>query len=401
MSDYSTVIIFDSSSTQWRVVNLINSVPTVNNLSSVTYGNGQFVAVGDNGTILTSPDGVTWTSRGSGTSSNLNSVTYGNRQYVAVGGNSVLGSTDGIIWNSYNDSINYIGLGGGSQVGHGSLSFISYGNGQYWAIFGLGSMGDYIVASSDGIGWQSMAEASFMGMYTFNTCSNGARIVLGWQSPGTHPFISTNNGTWNDYNPGISQFTCGTYGNGLYVVMGSLIFTSTDGSTWTTQGYTTPAAAYNFITYGDSQYVAVGSSGTIINSPDGNHWILDPSGTINGLHSVVCGNGAFVAVGDKGTILISSGIPTAIKSALKIQLLSSVLTVQSRNSLLTISLPSAMLGKAVDLAVYSISGREIMRKRVNSGVERFTVPVSFSYGSYILVANDGSRKASLRFVAVR
>ena len=60
-----------------------------------------------------------------------------------------------------------------------------------------------------------------------------------------------------------------------------------------------------------------------------------------------------------------------------------------------------MLGKSVDLAVYSISGREIMKKRVNSSAERFTVPVSFSYGSYILVANDGSRKASIRFVAVR
>jgi hypothetical protein len=34
----------------------------------VTYGNGLFVAVGDGGTILTSPDGVTWTAQTSGTS---------------------------------------------------------------------------------------------------------------------------------------------------------------------------------------------------------------------------------------------------------------------------------------------------------------------------------------------
>ena len=44
---------------QWAVV---NSVPTANNLRFVTYGNGLYVAVGDSGTILTSPDGQNWTS---------------------------------------------------------------------------------------------------------------------------------------------------------------------------------------------------------------------------------------------------------------------------------------------------------------------------------------------------
>jgi hypothetical protein len=51
----------------------------------VTYGNGLFVAVGEDGTILTSPDGVTWTQRTSGTSNWLNGVAYGNGLFVAVG----------------------------------------------------------------------------------------------------------------------------------------------------------------------------------------------------------------------------------------------------------------------------------------------------------------------------
>ena len=37
-----------------------------------------FVTVGDSGTILTSPDGTSWTKRTSGTIYNLNGVTYGN-----------------------------------------------------------------------------------------------------------------------------------------------------------------------------------------------------------------------------------------------------------------------------------------------------------------------------------
>jgi hypothetical protein len=41
--------------------------------------------VGWNGTILTSPDGVNWTRRTSGTSNNLSRVAYGNGTFVAVG----------------------------------------------------------------------------------------------------------------------------------------------------------------------------------------------------------------------------------------------------------------------------------------------------------------------------
>jgi hypothetical protein len=65
----------------------------------VTYGNGLFVAVGDGGAILTSPDGVTWTPRTSGTSNTLFGVTYGNGLFVAVGdGGAILTSPDGVNW---------------------------------------------------------------------------------------------------------------------------------------------------------------------------------------------------------------------------------------------------------------------------------------------------------------
>jgi hypothetical protein len=46
---------------QWR-----NPLPQGNHLLGVTYGDGTFVAVGNRGTILTSPDGETWAQRSSG-----------------------------------------------------------------------------------------------------------------------------------------------------------------------------------------------------------------------------------------------------------------------------------------------------------------------------------------------
>jgi photosystem II stability/assembly factor-like uncharacterized protein len=67
-------------------------------LNAVTYGNGTFVAVGYQGTILYSVDGIAWEPRTSGTSMYLNGVTYGNSTFVAVGDHgTILISIDGRI----------------------------------------------------------------------------------------------------------------------------------------------------------------------------------------------------------------------------------------------------------------------------------------------------------------
>jgi hypothetical protein len=68
-------------------------------LKSVVFGNGRFVAVGENGTLITSPDGFIWKKEASGTSFNLNDIEYGNGRYVVAGDSgTVLVSSDGITW---------------------------------------------------------------------------------------------------------------------------------------------------------------------------------------------------------------------------------------------------------------------------------------------------------------
>ena len=53
-------------------------------LESVIYAENTFVAVGDEGTIITSIDGILWTSSTSSTSANLKEVTYGNTGHFEV-----------------------------------------------------------------------------------------------------------------------------------------------------------------------------------------------------------------------------------------------------------------------------------------------------------------------------
>jgi hypothetical protein len=70
-----------------------------NFLWSIAAGPGTLVAVGDGGTILSSPDGANWTRRDSGTTDWLVGVTYGDGKFVAVGDNGrVLTSPDGTAW---------------------------------------------------------------------------------------------------------------------------------------------------------------------------------------------------------------------------------------------------------------------------------------------------------------
>ena len=423
----------DADTSRWSAVFSL----TIGDSSPLS--NGRFVAVGGGGTVLASSDGFAWTSQTSGTISGLNSVTYGNGLCVAVGGKgTVLTSLNGLTWTppilvttAVLNSVTY-GKNQFVLAGDGPAAIFTSPDGATWTNTNwlvMGWLNSVVYGDSQYVGVGQSAVSLFI------HCPDCLMSWNGWIGE----ICSSSDGIAWTGRFGYSRSYCGccfctiqpvfysaTYGNGQYIAVGNsgTMCTSADGINWTNRTSGTSSLLHS-ITYGNKSYIAVGDSGTIIISPDGIAWTNHTSGTNSALNSVIYGNDRYIAVGGNGTIITSpDGInwtpssagttnnltsvtwldlsTNSVKPTQKNLSFNSSFRVRACNSLLIISLPSAMLGKTVDLAVYSVSGRKIMAHNVRNAAGRFTLPVpNLALGTYILVVNDGSRKAIARFVAMR
>ena len=104
-----------------------------------TTTSGLFVTVGENGTILTSDNGSSWTSRAGGNTDNLSEVTFGNNIFVAVGVNGTIrtSSDNGSTWdNKTTHTTNFYGVTFGKNtfivVGENGTIRTSSDNGTTW-----------------------------------------------------------------------------------------------------------------------------------------------------------------------------------------------------------------------------------------------------------------------------
>ena len=101
------------------------------------------------------------------------------------------------------------------------------------------------------------------------------------------------------------------YGGGQFVAVGTggTILTSPDGTTWTQRSSGVDLWLVG-VGYGNSLYVAVGDRGTILTSPDGIAWTPRTSGTTQRLNGVAnvhyAGGQGFLAVGEGGAVCRSS-----------------------------------------------------------------------------------------------
>ncbi|HYF91610.1 MAG TPA: S-layer homology domain-containing protein [Symbiobacteriaceae bacterium] len=210
-----------------------NPLPTGAELNGIIYGDGQFVAVGTGATIISSPDGTTWTARSAGTDITLQGVTYGNGRYVAVGGNStapgqwvIATSTDGMDWQPVASGSGYT-LG---AIAYGGDRFVAVGS----QLAACGEAGGIVLTSVDGLSWEEE--------------------------------------TWDGAPPLLSV----AYGGGRFVAVGPCdptIVTSADGAAWTTT-YDMPSGIWNrrAVAYGGGRFISAAQFGPTLQSADGLHW---------------------------------------------------------------------------------------------------------------------------------
>jgi hypothetical protein len=270
-----------------------------NSWSSVTYGNGLYVAVGYTGTgnrVMTSPDGINWTTRTYPVDNQWAAVTYGNGLFVATAqsgtGDRVMTSPDGINWTTRT-----------SAADNQWLS-VTYGNGLFVAVSTVGN----VMTSPDGITWTLRTSAA-NNNWAAVTYGNGLFVATAQSGTGNRVMTSPDGITWTSRTSAANNnWSAVTYGNGLFVAVassgtGNRVMTSPDGITWTARS--NPADnQWLSVTYGNGLFVAVSIDGTgnrVMTSPDGINWTIRTSAADNQWFSVTYGNGVFVSVSSSGS----------------------------------------------------------------------------------------------------
>jgi len=268
----------------------------------IVYGAGKFVAVGADGKMAYSTDGISWTAVPNSpfdANNYMIAIAYGDGKFVVAGGSlynpihKVAYSTNGITWTVGTNTISTetydMAYGGGKFVmGRRNMAYST--NGQTWTAASLDcSSYPYLTLMAIAYG-------------------NGRFVAGGSTGYAGKIAYSTNGETWtlvedstidtNDVVTGIA------YGSGKFVKVGGGIAYSTDGLTWTkantNYGYSSDFGSC--IAYGGGKFVA-SSFGRTAYSIDGVTWIENSSGSGYATGSIAYGGTA----GSRRFILGDSG----------------------------------------------------------------------------------------------
>jgi hypothetical protein len=243
------------------------AVPFGCDILGVAYGAGLYVGVGkiDDGVIVTSTDGETWTERVYPDTGSYDRILYGvvyaNGAFVAVGdGGVTLKSTDGITW-AYN--------------GAGLLGFneVTYGAGVYVAVGDSGA----IHTSPDGESWTSRTSGTTITLYGVAYgngvfLSSGANTVLGEVTSSIDGGL-----TWSEENSIIAGDNVRgiAYGKGVFVIAADNgIYTTLGSVSGIEKRYPLIASTtdYDVVVYQNGRFLAGSTTSRYFVSIDGINW---------------------------------------------------------------------------------------------------------------------------------
>lgn len=217
----------------WREASQTHGVADAGALHAVAWGDGRFVAVGDDGVVMSSPNGETWDGAtvaplppGS-TGADLQDVVWAGDRWVAVGSRPLEGwittSADGVTWST---ALELFDVG---------FSAVAAGGGR---VIAIDRQGGGVASRPDG-SWEAFENQGLS--QAGDLVWNGSRFVaVGWYSdPDAPPIVvvgtSSDGATWSwnaDFAAGLPDAMAGLNGQLVVVGAGSTLGLSRDGLSW-------------------------------------------------------------------------------------------------------------------------------------------------------------------------
>lgn len=252
-----------------------------NPLNYIIFEEGNFIVVGNGGTIQTSSDGITWTTSASGTTNDLFRIYHFNGKFFIIGRTKTfIGSDDGLTWSNINLNIGPAG---------DDINTMAYGNGVY-LISSRGGGLNNIYRSTTGLSNSWSFTSQPMGFNTINRVQFLKDRFFAFHS-GNDMFSSTDGIIWTKF----SSSTMLTQPDGNVIPWGSghQIFNGIYDGT-------------NFKFFGSSAYYS--GYGSNFTSADGVHFTLETKSAYIVPQQSNYINGLYLVVGNEGIVSSTDGV---------------------------------------------------------------------------------------------
>lgn len=231
---------------------------------AVARGKNAWVAVGAEGMIARSENGLVWAAEPRASVRKWQDVAFGAHSFVATDGRSILTSKNGAAWTEQwkNEDrlwLNVVLFGGGRfLVGSGQGAVLVSNDAQTW--------------TESATGLASVAHAAW---------GNDRYVVAGTGRDSTETIATSKDGlTWK-LAEGPPKIRLLAFGNGQFMAITDLgaVLASTDGVTWTEQAALGYKAAWSHsLVFGRGQFFLADHEGVVWSSPDGRDWSQSEAG---------------------------------------------------------------------------------------------------------------------------
>jgi len=334
----ATAMLYSSDATNWSSSSSSLDTSSINKLA---YGGNTFMAIGNEGSIARSADGILWSELTTGGNDYFSNVAYGKNTFVVSGSgkNAALANKDtlrystdqGQTWQPVKSGAFYgmrfvndrfIAVGHSGTIMYsldgknwtdvsfplgGSLYGVAYGNCVY-VITGTEGAG-VVYRSYDGAHWTKISfsplPSNFSNWGLYEVAFGNGQFVAGgsaWDgSKWTSVVLTSPDGlTWTPQTLGNDfSVTSLTFGNGLFAALAGTAYSSSDGKSWSQAS----SASANKVRFSGGLFLAPTYSGQVASSTDGRSWVTHQLPTSATMYDFAWGKDGFVAVGDGGAIL--------------------------------------------------------------------------------------------------